>query len=133
MIGDIYSYRLIDICQITNYIITLLRFCDALGGAVVGCEPKFEMTSEILWVTSSQIRSSLDIVIFRFLTSEDRIRSSEDRIWDDVTQRISDVISNFGSHPTTAPPSASQNLKRVIHCNIKIWQMIKVYIKFMNS
>ena len=28
-------------------------------GAVVGCEPKFEMTSEILWVTSSQIRSSL--------------------------------------------------------------------------
>ena len=50
--------------------ITLLRFCDALGGAVVRCEPKFEITSEILWVTSSQIRSS-----------EDRIRSSLDIVF----------------------------------------------------
>ena len=28
--------------------ITLSRFCDAPGGAVVGCEPESEMTSEIL-------------------------------------------------------------------------------------
>ena len=30
------------------FIITLPGFCDALGGAVVECEPKFEMISEIL-------------------------------------------------------------------------------------
>ena len=39
-------------------------------------------------------------------------------IWDDVTQMISDVISDSGSHPTTAPSGASQNLKRVISCKI---------------
>ena len=40
------------------YDITLSGSCDALGGAVVECELKFEMTSESLWVTSSQIQSS---------------------------------------------------------------------------
>ena len=54
-------------------------------GAVVGREPEFEVTSEILWVMSS------------------RIRSSQNGIRDDITQRISDVTSNSGSRPTTAP------------------------------
>ena len=45
---------------------------------------------------------------------ENRIRYSEERIWDDVSQRISDVIPNFDSHPTTAPPSAAQDTESVI-------------------
>ena len=50
-----------------------MRICDAPGGAVVEREPEFGMTSEILWVTSSQIpflevqiRSSLDIILLGF-------------------------------------------------------------------
>ena len=76
--------------------ITLLSICDAPGGVVVEREPEFGMKSEILWVTSSQIRSS------------------QNRIWNDVTQRISDVIPNSGSRSTTAPPDAPLILKRVI-------------------
>ena len=39
-----------------------------------------------------------------------RIRSSQNRIRGDVTHGISDVTPNSGSHPTTAPPSASQDV-----------------------
>ena len=57
-------------------------------GAVVGCEPKFEMTSEILWVTSSQIsvhilllhpkcitESQKSYTLFSFAHSFDKLRS----------------------------------------------------------
>ena len=107
--------------------ITLSRFCDAPGGAVVGCEPESETTSEIFWVTSSQIRFREDRIRFsrdwkpkRILSRVNRIRSSLNRIWDDVTQKISDVISDSGSHQTTALPGASQNLERVILASTQI-------------
>ena len=52
-------------------ILSTMRFCDALWGAVVGRKPEFEVTSQILWVTSSRIsfwevriRSPQDIILF---------------------------------------------------------------------
>ena len=45
-----------------------MRFCDALWGAVVGRKPEFEVTSQILWVTSSRIS-----------LREERIRSPQDQ------------------------------------------------------
>ena len=77
-------------------IITLSGFCDAHGGGVVECEPKTFLTSEILKVMSFQIQSS------------------QNRIWNDITLRISDVRKVFGSHSTTPPPCSSQNPERVI-------------------
>ena len=41
-------------------------------------------------------------------------------IWDDFRNLLSDVISDSGSHPTTAPPGASQNLERVILASTQI-------------
>ena len=94
-----------------------MRFCDALWGVVVGCKPEFEVTSQILWVTSSRIsfweeriRSPQEIILLGvFWSWRDRIRSSQNEIRDDVTQRICEVTSNSGLHPTTTPQSASQN------------------------
>ena len=73
-----------------------------IWGAVVECEPKF-------FLMSSQIRSSLDRILFRLLIREDRI-------FDDVTHWISNVIKIFGSHSTTS----SQNPNKVITPNSNI-------------
>ena len=48
-----YIFRVRFVSKLEH--ITLLSICDAPGGAVVEREPEFGMTSEILWVTSSQI------------------------------------------------------------------------------
>ena len=42
------SYSTIGLKHPVNTFITLSVSCAALGGAVVGCESKFELTSEIL-------------------------------------------------------------------------------------
>ena len=39
-----------------------------------------------------------------------RIRSSQNKIRGDVTQGISDVTPNSGSHPSAAPPSTAQDV-----------------------
>ena len=61
-----------------------------------------------------------------------RIRSSQNRIRGDVTQGISDVTPNSGSHPTTAPPSASQDVNvdyiTFSHHNINIFTHFLVKI-----
>ena len=68
------------------FLITLLRFCDALGCSSWMWTEYFFLTSEILWVTSSQIRSS------------------QTRIWDDV-RKI------FGSHSTSTPKCITKSQK----------------------
>ena len=78
----------------------------SIWGAVVECEPKNLLTSEILWSDIISDSVFLDRIILRFF-------DWEDRIWDDFTQRISDVRKNFGSHSITAQNS-SQNPNRVI-------------------
>ena len=94
-----------------------MRFCDALWGAVVGRKPEFEVTSQILWVTSSRIS-------FR----EKRIRSPQAQkplreLFHGETEFASpgtkfEMTSLRGFvksprilvlRPTTAPQSASQN------------------------
>ena len=46
-------------------------------------------------------------------------------IWDDVTQRISDVISDSGSHPTTAP-QVHHRISKGLYVISKVWEAQEV-------
>ena len=76
--------------------------------------------------------------LWGFRSWGDRIRSSQNGIRDDVTQRISDVTSNSGSRPTTAPPSASQDrivdyISNCIYCRYTLFLEFLRVIKFFFS
>ena len=127
----------------TTYILIIFLFWIlwCTWGAVVGREPKFEMTSEVLWLTSPQIQPS-----------EDRIQSSLDRIllgifWlakteFDLRKAESEVTSLRGLltssqisvHVQLLHPKCITGSRKVITTNTKFephkkWWFLKIEIR----